>query len=121
MSARVWNLHYQDAPPGAVYVGRWNDGLHGNPLVFGQRCRVCGRVHIDVGSGRADLLSCYEEDLRHRLATDFSYLIAFATLQGKELVCHCAPRGGLSLEDPCICHGQVQLKLLAELQDRRTS
>jgi hypothetical protein len=35
-------------------------------------------------------------------------------VEGKDLACWCAPKGGLTKDDPLHCHGQVLLRLLAE-------
>ena len=108
---RVYSL-YRD-PGLGVYIGRpgkHQAGPHGNPVALGKPCPVCKKVHFEPGGACA----CYEVHLRARLAADPDYARAFDALQGQDLACFCAPKGGLSAADPVRCHGQVILKILQE-------
>ena len=92
------------------YIGRAGkyapQAIFGNPIVKGQRCRVCGRTHLDGGS----TLPCYEIYLRSRLSTDDSFAKRFWALKGGHLVCFCRPKDGFG--DKTICHGQIMARYL---------
>jgi hypothetical protein len=107
-SAWFLDPHYQ-------YIGRrhawtwpsgqrtWLDGYFGNPVHVGTlKCPVCGRPHADRGS----TLPCYERHARLRLATDLEFKMRVKALQGKALICWCAPN---------VCHGDVLWDLCREL------
>lgn len=85
-----------------VYIGRTNhkeglSGEWGNPIVKGQKCPECGKVHTEPG----DTLKCYERQLWLALR-DESLQTKVAALYGKTLVCYCP--------DPNKCHGSVLSK-----------
>ncbi len=82
----VWNKNYQGIPEDAIYVGR--PSKWGNPFKFPSSfCQTrqdsidAYRLHVTVGEGRA---------------------LPFKELQGKDLVCWCAPRP---------CHADVLMEL----------
>lgn len=88
--------------PNYVYIGRSNfrEKLRdewGNPIVKGEKCRVCDKVHIEDGS----TLVCYEAALLHSLR-DSAFEEKVRNLHGKTLVCYCA--------DPNKCHGSILAK-----------
>jgi hypothetical protein len=81
---RVWNKHAEQAPDGAVYVGRptkW-----GNPYVIGR------------DGTRDEVIEAYREWIGKRPEL-------LAELRGKHLVCWCAPKA---------CHADVLLELANE-------
>jgi len=86
---KVYNMKHKDAPATAVYVGR--PGYFGNPFSVG--------VH-----GRATSIEMYHiftlnsPTLVERIKTD---------LVGKDLICWCAPAGGVEFDAELICHGQL--------------
>lgn len=82
---KVYNKHHQDAPDGAVYIGRptkW-----GNPFVVGK------------DGTREEVIAKYRDWL-----TKKKDLVEFARceLAGKNLVCFCAPKA---------CHGDVLIEV----------
>jgi hypothetical protein len=59
------------------------------------------------------------EAFRTHLMSRPDLLAALPELKGKRLGCWCAPLGGVTADDPLICHGQVIAQLtdaLAETQ-----
>ena len=100
MTTRVVNMrdHRFD-----VYIGRkghGHDGFHGNPIIIGQMCPVCGNIH----NSRGTTLPCFKHYLLHRLAIDRVFAARTLLLQGQVLGCFCKP------DD---CHGDV----IAEVVD----
>jgi hypothetical protein len=51
------------------------------------------------------------------LMTQPALLADLRELKGKTLACWCAPRGGLTADDPLICHGQVLARLADALPE----
>jgi len=81
---RVLNKHHAGAPAGAVYIGRGSQW--GNPFQIGS------------DGDRAAVIAKYEcwlADQRHLLR-------ALDELQGRDLICFCAPKP---------CHGDLLLRL----------
>lgn len=82
---RVYNTHHHDAPVGAVYIGRGSPW--GNPYVIGNdgtRDEVCEKYAAMMKASPM---------IRARVK---------AALQGKDLLCFCAPAR---------CHGDFLLVL----------
>jgi hypothetical protein len=77
-----------------VYIGR--------PSKFGNPYRVRGEKN------RAAAIKAFEEYARRAITRDPKLAEAIRGLYGKTLGCWCAPRA---------CHGDVLLKLAAELKD----
>lgn len=77
-----------------VYIGR--------PSKFGNPWRVMGEA------SRAHAIERYEEYVRKGIARDPKGREAIKALYGKTLGCWCAPKP---------CHGDVLLKIAAELHD----
>lgn len=99
-----------DKDPAYIYIGRRNrcsSGLFGNPIVAGKPCLICDARHEAAGS----TLACYEVYLRRRLEYDPKFKAAFLQLDGKYLVCSCAPRR---------CHGDIIKTVLCELKKLST-
>ena len=93
-----------------VYIGRAGKrfaGYFGNPIDANSRwdCLVCGERHTNGG----DTLVCYETWLREKIENDFVYKNKVKELNGKILVCFCAPKP---------CHGNVLEKVSKELNDK---
>jgi len=104
-------IHIRNTPvdwqnnPEFVYIGRaghGNDGYFGNPVAIGRKCPVCGDTHRDGGS----TLPCYSKYLANRLGTDQEFKARVKTLDGKTLVCFCAPKP---------CHGNVLAQVAEDL------
>lgn len=55
------------------------------------------------------------EKYRQRLLKYPALLARIGDLRGKVLACWCAPPGGVTVNDPLICHGQVLAGLAAPL------
>ncbi len=90
----VVNLRFQEYD---VYIGRaghGKDGYHGNPIVKGQECLVCGNVHTTPG----ETLDCFRIYFAIRLEDDEEFRRRTLSLMGKRLGCFCKPRP---------CHGDV--------------
>lgn len=87
---RVWNKHHNNAPAGAVYIGRGSPW--GNPYTH----REGTRAKFVVAS-REEAVSAYERSL-----TDGQKDQIRKELAGKHLVCFCAPNA---------CHGDVLLRI----------
>jgi hypothetical protein len=86
---KVYNKHYDDAPPEAVYIGRGS--RWGNIFVIGQdgdRNEVCNKFEKSITPE-------YKEIIKKQL-------------RGKDLVCFCAPSR---------CHGDTLLKIANEEKD----
>lgn len=91
---RVVNLYKE---PYDVYIGRPGSGMSGyfgNPIIKGETCPVCQKVHDEPG----DTIPCYRVYLEWRLATDPDFVVHFNQLEGKTLGCFCKPKA---------CHGDV--------------
>lgn len=97
---KVINIRNKTRADDEVYVGRWNGGYFGNPIVVGRRCPECGVTHSLPGT----TIPCYRRHVERRLARDPEFKRRVAELRGKTLVCHCKPGP---------CHGDV-LKELAD-------
>lgn len=82
----LYNKHYNNAPPGAVYIGR--------PSRWGNKFSVeeFGR-DLAVHNHREWLLEPAQEPLREAIRKH---------LRGKDLVCWCAPLK---------CHGELLLEI----------
>lgn len=97
---RVVNLHHD--PRYDVYIGRTGrgfDGYFGNPVLPGERCKRCDRIHY----APAQTLRCFEQYMLERMANDPEYLERVRGLRGKVLGCFCVPSP---------CHGQVYVSWL---------
>ena len=108
----IYNCKYDEVPPGAVYVGRptkW-----GNPFTHIQGRKTQAQY---VVASLDESISSYIKEMRNRfprLDTDEAFEF-FGPLVGKDLVCWCAPKGGIDhITRPFICHAQV-LASLAEV------
>jgi len=80
-----------------VYIGRAGKGqlgYFGNPIVQGQRCPICNRVHQNPG----DTLPCYKKFFYEKIASDPEFKKRVLQLKDKRLGCFCHPRP---------CHGDV--------------
>lgn len=85
-----------------VYIGRGlnspNQGYFGNPIKFGEKCQVCGQVHVDDEEGRKALVACYKRYFWDRIHRDQEFHERVIGLEGKTLGCFCKPHA---------CHGDV--------------
>lgn len=113
-SARVYNLRLNPEIDG-VYIGRaghGKDGTFGNPVILGAQCPICHTIHKNTGTGRIAACECYEAHLERRLAMDPAFAARFDALEGRDLMCFCAPKGGITDSERWICHGQVMITVL---------
>lgn len=85
---KVYNKYHNDAPPGAVYIGR--PSLWGNPFT------------MDGETNRDHVCDKYEQYINEnpQLIGEIKF-----HLHGKDLVCFCAPRR---------CHGDILLRIANE-------
>jgi hypothetical protein len=81
---KVWNKREQGIPRNAVYVGR--PSRWGNPFAIGR------------DGSRSEVIEKY----RLWLASQPSLLAQLPELEGKDLVCWCAPQA---------CHAEVLMRL----------
>ena len=114
MPNRLVNIRYApsnwQANPDYVYIGRagkGQDGYFGNPFV------------LEKGMPRGATLQFYRSYLTKRLSEDAEFKRRVLELQGKTLVCFCAPKEGLDIHDGTdenyICHGQILVAMLDNL------
>lgn len=88
-----------------IYIGRagkGKSGYFGNSIIPNQVCPVCDNIHQ-----KSETLPCFELAARDRIKKDPEYRQRVAELDGMILGCFCAPNP---------CHGDILLKLAAELQ-----
>jgi len=91
-----------------VYIGRaghGQDGYFGNPIRFGQKCPVCGKVHANTPTGRREVLICYEKWFFERIGRDAEFARRVQELKGKRLACFCKPLS---------CHGDILVRYLED-------
>jgi hypothetical protein len=100
---------HRDSNPGSAVPGRVVhckrevfDVYIGRPSILGNPYRVLGEDFRDRAIRR------FEEYARARISTDEAWREAVKGLHGKVLGCWCAPKA---------CHGDVLLKLAAELNN----
>ena len=114
-------IHIRDSKggPDEYYIGRPGKkapaAIFGNPVAVGKRCPVCNQTHDSKGS----TLPCYEIYLRARLENDEKFAEKFWALDGKTLVCFCAPGGGFVGGESETCHGQVMARILSQATNRK--
>lgn len=96
---KVWNMRDSTRPINALYVGRGqNPNMKwGNPF------------HIGKDGSRQQVI----EKFRNHLF-ESSLIDDIAELEGHDLICWCAPNGGITATDPLICHAQILLQLANE-------
>ena len=82
--AHVLNKRLHGIPPGACYIGR--SSPLGNPFIIGR------------DGTRNDVVAKYRQWLWQQMQSDPSILRLVAELEGRDLVCWCAPLP---------CHGDV--------------
>lgn len=101
---RVWHIGDPERPKDAAYIGRAGKSQAG----------PWGNEYSVAAYGRGGALQKYENDvkldpsLRARLREH---------LAGRDLYCFCAPRGGVTADDPLVCHGQIILRCIAGWYD----
>lgn len=104
MSGKVVNIHLDVYD---IYIGR--KSIWGNPYTV-KLSRVPGTQRVATSR---DAIRLYEEWLRGQP----QLLEQLPNLRGKILGCFCSPKGGIGLNDPLCCHGQILLKLIEEIGD----
>lgn len=91
---RVINLRHRDEVKAAQQAGR---------LVLVDRRTPWGnRFRIGPDGDRAEVIAKHDAYLDTRPAL----LKLLPTLRGMVLACWCAPKGGVTADDPPVCHGQ---------------
>jgi hypothetical protein len=98
----VWNKRDPNLPADAVYVGRGQGSILGNPY-----------SHLDSGTlaehrvaSRDEAITAFETYARQRIENDTDFRAAVSALAGRDVACWCAPAS---------CHGEMLLALAAEL------
>jgi|SRR5947209_9495594 len=86
--------------PFEIYVGRRMRGRAGSPYANPYR--------IGPDGSRDDVLQRYA---RYILEFRTDLLDGVGELRDHVLGCWCAPKGGLTADDPLVCHGQILAKL----------
>lgn len=103
---RVINIKYGE--PYDIYIGR--------EMKRGRYALECSPWHNTFKVGEdgtlEEVLKKYERYLREERP---DLMARLPELEGKTLACWCAPKGGLTKDDPLVCHGQIPLRLLDEL------
>ena len=92
---KVHNKYHNTAPKDAVYIGRGS--VYGNPYVIGKH------------GTREEVIDKYRKDLKDCL-DDPETQEALLALDGKDLVCFCAPKP---------CHGDVLIDAVKRVKDMR--
>lgn len=90
---KVHNKYHNTAPKDAVYIGRGS--VYGNPYVIGKH------------GTREEVIAKYLKDLEDCLG-DPATQEALLALDGKDLVCFCAPLP---------CHGDVLIQAVKRVKD----
>jgi hypothetical protein len=110
---KVISLKHKPRPAPATYI-------------YIARRQWCGRELFEASPwanyfsvkryGREEAIRRYEEKLLNtpELMAQLPELAQKVLVEGKDLACWCAPKGGLTKDDPLHCHGQVLLRLLDE-------
>ena len=106
---KVWNKRDPNCPKDAVYIGR--PGPYGNPYSHLKDAAVNWQHRTKT---REEAIHLFVEDMerfRHTAPQMFQQMCD--QLRGKDLVCWCAPFGGICYDEdiPIICHGQYYLKV----------
>ena len=92
---KVHNKYHKTAPKDAVYIGRGS--VYGNPYVIGKH------------GTREEVIAKYREALEEHL-DDPTTQEALLALDGKDLVCFCAPLP---------CHGDVLIDAVKRVKDMK--
>lgn len=92
---KVHNKYHNTAPKDAVYIGRGS--VYGNPYVIGKH----GTREEVIAKFRKDLEACLDDPETQE---------ALLALDGKDLVCFCAPKP---------CHGDVLIDAVKRVKDIR--
>lgn len=99
---RIWNKRDPKCPSNAVYVGR--------PTGWGNTYSHLQHANSKFKVATVDeAIAGYQRDLLRDIAFIPEYLEKIkAELADKDLICWCAPFGGIDYNDPrTICHAQV--------------
>lgn len=105
--ARIYNQRHGDAPVGAIYVGRGKSSPYGNPFTSLNKEATLAKFQAASVAESIELFSKWfiQEHGNGVLANAKEFL---TPLIGKDLICWCAPKGGIEhITRPLICHGQV--------------
>lgn len=97
---RLWNKRDPACPPDAYYIGRPSDyGNKYSHLPHAQAIKVDSREEaVEKHAQSVDKDIAFIPEYRDKIKND---------LAGKDLVCWCAPFGGMEFTDPRkLCHGQ---------------
>ena len=94
---KVHNKYHKTAPKDAVYIGRGS--MYGNPYVIGEH------------GTREEVIDMYRKDLEDCL-DDPTTQEALLALDGKDLVCFCAPLP---------CHGDVLIHAIKRVKDKKAT
>ena len=108
MSTRVVNLRLDKCD---VKVTRTRDNQVPPPPAFG----CFGNPFPVERHGRAQCIELFRAYFHDRLGRDEEFRQAVQGLNGKVLGCFCAPKGGVTAQDPLVCHGQIIAAYLDEL------
>lgn len=92
---KVHNKYHNTAPKDAVYIGRGS--IYGNPYVIGKH------------GTREEVIAKFQRDLEDSLDDPLTQH-ALLALDGKDLVCFCAPMP---------CHGDVLIQAVKRVKDKK--
>jgi len=108
MMPKIYNKRYNDAPPNAVYVGR--------PTKWGNKW-----THLKTNTLAEYQVDTIEDSIRSynawlfELFKDYEAFDEYVEgLEGKDLVCWCAPQGGVDSgsDQKDVCHAQGLMRLV---------
>lgn len=113
-------VHVLSGQPYDFYIGRQNPRYGFKRSPWANRFKV--GEHGDPEAVLSQFAHAWDQSVEAALSQREqpwarSFLAELAALDGKTLACWCPDKDGgvLTLEDPIVCHGQILLKLAAEL------
>jgi len=107
---QIYNQRHKDAPYGALYVGRPTQ--YGNKFTH-LKSKTLAEVQVATVAESIESYYKYIRSLYPQFDTQEAHDF-FAPLVDKDLICWCAPKGGIPHQQrPFICHAQI-LAFMAE-------
>lgn len=103
----IYSMKFKDAPDGAIYVGRPTQ--YGNPFThIADRKTLAKFVVPTVQDAIEKFGRWFLEENGGTLSALFEPNSLIKPLVGKDLICWCAPLGGIEhTTRPIICHAQI--------------
>lgn len=101
----VLNMKNYKIQEGDIYIAGGSKDFPNywaGPIKVGEECTECEKIHIK----KEDTLKCFESWAREKMEEDLDFRERLRALHGRNLVCNCSPAP---------CHGEILLKLSAEI------